>query len=68
VVWGVWRWWGVLTSDAVSRFEARQAKVDAAAEKKRGLKAASTLESMKSQEELFGPSIALPTSEEAERS
>jgi hypothetical protein len=60
--------WGSLMSDALARFEARQAKVDAVAEKKRGLKAASTLESMKSQEELFGPSIALPAPEDAERS
>ncbi|KAG8742917.1 hypothetical protein FRC12_015197 [Ceratobasidium sp. 428] len=47
-------------------YEARQAKVDAAAEKKRSLKAASTQESLKSQEEMFGPSIALPTPEDEE--
>jgi cyclin H len=55
-VWG----WGTkrerLTS--LARFEARQAKADATAEKKRSLKAASTQESLKSQDELFGPSIA----------
>ncbi|QRV76383.1 Cyclin, C-terminal domain [Ceratobasidium sp. AG-Ba] len=49
-------------------YEARQAKADAAAEKKRSLKAASTQESMKSQEEMFGPSIALPPPSETERS
>ncbi|KAF8609245.1 cyclin-like protein [Ceratobasidium sp. AG-I] len=40
-------------------FEARQAKTDAAADKKRSLKAASTQESLRSQDELFGPSIGL---------
>ncbi|KAG9098881.1 hypothetical protein FRC06_005874 [Ceratobasidium sp. 370] len=50
-------------------FEARQARTDAAAERKRSLKAASTQESLRSQEEMFGPSIALPAPEgDVERS
>lgn len=57
----VWEWGTKrgkrLTS--LARFEARQAKTDAAAEKKRSLKAASTQESLRSQDELFGPSIGL---------
>ncbi|CAE6418887.1 unnamed protein product [Rhizoctonia solani] len=41
-------------------YEARQAKADAAADKKRTLKATASLEARMSQDEMFGPSISLP--------
>jgi hypothetical protein len=41
------------------RYEARQAKADAAADKKRALKATASLEARMSQDEMFGPSISL---------
>ncbi|QRW19058.1 Cyclin, C-terminal domain [Rhizoctonia solani] len=42
-------------------YEARQAKADAAADKKRALKATASLEARMSQDEMFGPSISLPS-------
>lgn len=46
-----------------ARYEARQAKTDAAAEKKRALKATLSMESRMSQDEMFGPSISLSAEE-----
>ncbi|KAF8761114.1 GYF domain [Rhizoctonia solani] len=50
-----------LTRDVWDRYEARQAKADAAADKKRALKATASLEARMSQDEMFGPSISLPS-------